>query len=119
MNQEQVFRDVDVGSVPAEAEKLKGEGYRMVQISGTPYEGSAELLYSFDKDLSMVNLRTSVPNGTHVGSITPSYWSAFIYENEIHDLFGVEFDGMVLDYKGNFFRTGQPAPWRKEAKGGE
>ncbi len=119
MSQEQVFRDTDIGSVKAEAAKLKEDGYRMVQICAIPQDGSAELIYSFDKDLAMVNLRLTVPNGTHVESITPSFWSAFIYENEVHDLFGVDFDGMVLDYKGNFFRTGQPTPWKKDVKEGE
>lgn len=115
MTQEQRFEDLAVETVPERAAELKREGWRMVQICGVPQTGGTELIYSFDKDFSLLNLRATVPSGTGVGSITPSYWAAFVYENEVHDLFGVEFDGMEMDYKGTFFRTGTPYPW-KEAR---
>ena len=28
------------------------------------------------------------------------YWNAFIYENEMHDLFGIQVRGMNIDFKG-------------------
>ncbi len=118
--QEQRFEDLEPADVPARAEGLRAEGYRMVQMCGITGEGSTELLYSFDRDHSLLNLRVRVLFGTAVGSITPTYWAAFVYENEIHDLFGVEFSDSRLDYKGNFFRTGTKTPWKgPEAKGAE
>ena len=35
-----------------------------------------------------------------------------MYENEVHDLFDVEFADSKLDYKGNFFRMSKKAPWK-------
>ena len=57
-----------------------------------------------------------VPFGTSVRSITPVYWAAFVYENEVHDLFGVEFEDSKLDYKGNFFRMSAKTPWKGPEK---
>lgn len=119
MRQEQTFEDVDLESVRGTAEQFKKDGYRMVQICGITGKGETELLYSFDKDTALRNLRVRVPFGSSVESITPSYWSAFVYENEIHDLFGVEFEGMEMDYKGNFFRVGQKTPWKGAEKEAE
>ena len=120
MSQEQRFVDLPPGDVPGEAARLKGEGYRMVQICGVTKQGETELIYSFDRGGDLVNYRVGVPFGTPVGSITPSYWAAFVYENEVHDLFGVEITGMRLDYKGNFFKTSVETPWKgPEAGGGE
>lgn len=117
MFQEQRFKKLSPEAVPGKAEELKAEGYRMVQICGITGEGSTELVYSFDKDHSLVNYNVTVPFGTVVKSITPTYWAAFVYENEIHDLFDVEFTDSKLDYKGNFFRMSQKTPWKgKEAE---
>ncbi len=120
MFQEQRFKKLSPEAVPGKAEELKAEGYRMVQICGITGEGSTELVYSFDKDHSLVNYNVTVPFGTVVKSITPTYWAAFVYENEIHDLFDVEFEDSQLDYKGNFFRTSTKTPWKgPEAKEAE
>lgn len=110
------FEKVAPEDIPKIAERMKSEGYRLIQICGVTKEGYTEVLYSFDKDFSMTNLMTDVPFGTKVGSVTPWYWAAFVYENEVHDLFGVEFTDSKLDYKGNFFRMSTKTPWKgKEA----
>lgn len=116
----QNFSTIPPGDIPAKAESLLAEGCRLVQICGITKEGYTQLLYSFDRDSQLENYKADVPFGTPVGSITPSYWAAFVYENEIHDLFGVEFTDSRLDYKGNFFRLSSTTPWkgaeRKEAE---
>ena len=55
-----------------------------------------------------------VKDGETVESITGSYWNAFVYENEVHDLFGIEFLHSALDFHGNFFKTAEPTPWKKK-----
>ena len=50
--------------------------------------------------------------GEEVESITGIYWPAFIYENEIHDLFGVKFNHSALDYQGGFFKISEETPWK-------
>ena len=113
MTQEQRFEEMGPDEIPGRAEGLKAEGYRMVQICAIAMDSATELIYSFDRDHSLLNLKAVVPFGMGVRSITPTYWAAFVYENEIHDLFGVEFEDSKLDYKGNFFRTGTETPWKR------
>ncbi|MDY5678741.1 MAG: NADH-quinone oxidoreductase subunit C [Candidatus Methanomethylophilaceae archaeon] len=114
MNQE--FKEIEYSEIPALAKRMLAGGYRMVQICGVTKEGENELVYSFDKDHEMVSYKVHVPFGTTIGSITPEYWAAFVYENEIHDLFGVEFTDSKLDYKGNFFRMSVKTPWKGAEK---
>ncbi|HXC63466.1 MAG TPA: NADH-quinone oxidoreductase subunit C, partial [bacterium] len=46
-------------------------------------------------------------------SITGSYLAAFIYENELQDLFGVKVEGLALDFKGNFYMKAKETPFIK------
>ena len=108
----QVFQEVDHSEIPSLAKRMRSEGYRMVQICGVTKKGETEMVYSFDRDHEMVCYKVHVPFGTSVGSITPEYWAAFVYENELHDLFGVEFTDSRLAYKGNFFRMSVTTPWK-------
>ena len=44
-----------------------------------------------------------VENGVAVPSITGVYPAAFVFENESHDLFGVSFEGISIDFGGEFY----------------
>jgi ech hydrogenase subunit D len=61
-------------------------------------------------------LRVRLPlENPRLPSISSFYWSAFLYENEMQDLFGVKVNGMVVDYRGKFYKTAVPTPYaRKE-----
>ena len=86
----------------------------MVQICGVVLDDETyEILYSFDKDHQLKTLRLDIKiDVDEVESITGIYWPAFIYENEIHDLFGVQFNHSQLDYQGTFFRIVEETPWK-------
>ena len=45
-----------------------------------------------------------------VPSITDRFIAAFVFENEIHDLFGVSVRDIAIDFGGNFYVTAQPSP---------
>lgn len=94
---------------------LKEKGYRLVQICCTQKE-KYEILYSFDKDFDLVNLKIILDeNNREIKSITNVYWNAFVYENEMHDLYGIKVKGINIDYKGNFYQTKVKWPFaRKE-----
>ena len=47
-----------------------------------------------------------------ISSITSIYEVAYLYENEIHDLYGIEIDMMNYDFNGKLFRTVIPTPFR-------
>ena len=83
-----------------------------MQISATQLPGSIELTYSFDLNSQLSNLRLSLPGeAPHLPSISSVYLCAVLYENEIHDLFGVQVAGMAIDFKGKFYRTAIKYPF--------
>ena len=74
-----------------------------------------ELNYSFDKDCNFVNLRITISSAdTEIPSVSHVYWSAFIYENEISDLYRIKIKDMAIDYKGNFYRTTVKYPFNPQ-----
>ncbi len=85
----------------AEVTKLKADGYRLVTMSSVEIDAeNMEILYHFDKDLKLTNLRLSLKKGGSVPSISGVLFTAFLVENEIRDQFGVSFEGLVVDYQG-------------------
>ncbi len=94
-------KDALFGKVAA----LAVDGYRLVKISCSTME-LLQIDYTLDKEYKLVNVRILIPfDGPELASVSGIYGNAFLYENEIHDLFGVKFHGLTLDYQGNFYRT--------------
>lgn len=111
MIEEQKIIDIEANGLKDKARELYDAGYRLVQISCTRLD-CFELQYSFDKEYSFLSLRVRVPlEESRLESISGIYQNAFIYENEINDLFGVKVEGMSVDYKGNFYRTKIKTPF--------
>lgn len=94
---------------------LKASGYRLGQLCASLVGDGIELLYSFDKDYVLKNLKVQLAQGEEVQSISGVYWPAFVYENEVHDLFGVKFRHLALDYEGGFYKLALPTPWNPAA----
>ena len=93
-------------------QEMREDGYRLVQIGCTPLEGF-QLDYSFDREGKFIDLRFTIPReDPELPSVTGIYLCAFTYENELHDLFGIEVTGIAIDYGGNFYRikTKPPLP---------
>ncbi len=81
-------------------------GARLAQIGATRLPEALELTYSFDVEGRLASYRIQVPAAAaRVPSITPIYWCAFLYENEMHDLFNLQVDGMAIDFKGELYHT--------------
>jgi ech hydrogenase subunit D len=93
---------------------LFAEGHRLVQISCTTLESSYELNYSFDKNYRFQNLRFTVTQDEEIQSISVIYPNAFLYENEIHDLFGLTIKNMTVDYHGTLYHTAIKTPYSIE-----
>jgi ech hydrogenase subunit D len=90
---------------------LRSSGYRLVQICSTTLADRYEMNYSFDKDLKFRNLRFTVMPGETIPSISLIYGNAFLYENEIHDLFGITIEHMTVDFHGTLYQTRIPSPF--------
>ncbi|MDO4545687.1 MAG: NADH-quinone oxidoreductase subunit C [Bacillota bacterium] len=119
VDNKQNFTPVSVSRLLTEVRDLKADGYRFCQACATMMGDKVEILYSFDKGHQLKNLRLTISQKEEVESITGEFWPAFIYENEMHDLFGVKFNHMALDYQGNFFKVAEPTPWNTEKEGKE
>lgn len=88
--------------------KLKVEGYRFVTLSCMQGdENTFVILYHFDKDFLLKHLRMHVPADGPLPSITSVYFAAFLVENEIQDLFGLRFRGLVVDYERTLYLDGE------------
>ncbi len=106
------IQDIQVSELLPKAQAMKSDGQRLVQICCTKLPDKLELQYSFDKDFAFTSLRVTLADtSTPVPSLSRLYGNAFHYENEVHDLFGIQVEGNVLDYKGNFYRTAVKTPF--------
>ena len=91
--------------------ELFADGYRLVQVGCTTLPTAYELTYSFDREYRFRNLRITVTPDEKVPSISVIYPNAFLYENEIHDLFGVVITHIAVDYRGTLYRTALSTPF--------
>jgi ech hydrogenase subunit D len=95
--------DLNSDTIITETKKLKDAGFRLVTLSSSDLGESIDLLYHLDNDLEMANLRVNVPKGKKTPSITSVYPCAVLVENEIKEHFGVDFDGLSLDFSGMLY----------------
>ncbi|OHD55745.1 MAG: hypothetical protein A2Y33_13980 [Spirochaetes bacterium GWF1_51_8] len=116
-------KEIALSEIFPASQKMKDDGYRLVQICCTSlaagsveHANALEMIYSFDKDLDLVNLKITIGANTEIGSISPIYPAAYLYENEVHDLFGVSIKDMTLDFKGNLYKTAIPCPMNPDFK---
>ncbi|NPV02035.1 MAG: NADH-quinone oxidoreductase subunit C [Brevinematales bacterium] len=117
MNAKIEVREIRLSLLIEETLIMKDAGYRLVQIGCTSlaagsveHANTLELFYSYDKNYDLVNLKVLIGKNAEIPSISGIYPAAYLYENEIHDLFGVFIKGMSLDFKGNLYKTAIPCP---------
>ena len=111
MSEPQEIGPVEKSDLLGIVAKLFAEGYRLVQIGCSTLPNAYELSYSFDREYRFRNLRFTVAPGEEVPSISVIYPGAFLYENEIHDLFGVVITHIAVDYRGTLYRTALSTPF--------
>ncbi len=123
---EQVFTEVPAPELLERVRSFKAQGWRFVQChaqraaEGAGDEqpaGAFDLTYTFsdDTDLRLANLRVHLGAGEGVASVSEIYPNAFMFENEMHDLFGVDVSGISIDYQGGFYHLHYPAPMARPA----
>lgn len=111
MSQDQI-EIITIDTLLDKVKAMRAQGRRLVQISATRLPDAVELTYSFDLDSRLANLRLLLPaDKPQLPSISSIYLCAVLYENEIHDLFGVQVDGIAIDFKGNFYKTAVKFPF--------
>lgn len=123
MSLEVQFLPLTLGDITQCAVMNKEEGNRLIQILCINTDDGIDIQYSYMKGDTIRNFTVKgVKKGTEVPSITPQYISAFVFENEAHDLFGVNVVGNLLDFGGKFYIISESEPMtvitpeQKEAK---
>jgi ech hydrogenase subunit D len=134
MTERQIVEEIPLALLLERVQLMHARGRRLAQICCTRLAGDHEVNYSFDRDPrrpaaagsaragtegaasaaepDFHTLRVRIPLvGGELPSISSFYWSAFLYENEIHDLFGVTVLGMAVDFHGSLYKTMEPAPY--------
>ncbi len=111
MKRYQEITIIDKGDLVGIVAGLYSEGYRLVQIGCSTLEDAYEITYSFDRHYIFTNLRITVAAGEEVESISVIYPGAFLYENEIYELFGVPIRHVAIDYLGTLYRTSIATPF--------
>lgn len=113
------FTNVALADVTRIVADFKSRGYGFVQLCASTLEDSCDLLYAFTDpeaaEPGMIGVVANVPDGVHVPSITEWYPAAFVFENETHDLFGIDFDGINIDFGGNFYTLSMDYPMNPRA----
>ncbi|MBC2889547.1 NADH-quinone oxidoreductase subunit C [Gordonibacter massiliensis (ex Traore et al. 2017)] len=111
MTLETTFVPLTVEGLPALAAAKKADGWRFVQILAVNTEEGIDLIYSFMKGNLLENCEIkAVQKDAVVPSITDQFLEAFVFENETHDLFGVNVQGIAIDFGGNFYALAQKEP---------
>ena len=93
------------------AHSRKADGWRFVQLMAVNTEEGIDLIYSFMKDGVLQNNKIEhVTKNDAVPSISDDFFAAFVFENEVHDLFGVDIRDIAIDFGGNFYALAQSEP---------
>jgi ech hydrogenase subunit D len=108
----QRIEEIPLQSLLERAQGMRAEGWRLAQACCTRLVADQEADYSFDREGALLTLRVRLPiRDAELPSISRFFPAAALYENEMHDLFGVSVKGMAVDYHGHLFTTMVPTPY--------
>ncbi|MDR1185430.1 MAG: hypothetical protein LBK67_11640 [Coriobacteriales bacterium] len=106
----QVFIDLAVPDLPGKVQEYADSGWRFVNLCGSTVEDGVELIYSFSNGEPFENLRLIAGPDDDIPSISDLYFNSFVFENEVHALFGTRITGIVIDFGDSFYATSVPTP---------
>ena len=105
--------EAPAGEAPA-GEAPAGEAAAVAALPmGGP--GVFEIAWGFARDREFETIREQIEAGTTVPSISEFFGAAFLYENEIRELFGINVTGIGVDLKGQLYKTSTRVPFSHAA----
>ncbi|NTU89471.1 MAG: NADH-quinone oxidoreductase subunit C [Actinobacteria bacterium] len=111
----QDFKTLPLDELIPLAQAKKDTDARFMNLHASTLDNAVDLTYSFTTDEEFTeNYHVIVGEGITVPSISSIFLAAFFYENEVHDLFGVDFEGIAIDFGGNFYQVSIEAPMKTE-----
>jgi ech hydrogenase subunit D len=94
---------VTVENLVDQAQRVRQAGARMVTATGLDEGDNHTVIYHFDIRGELSHLRLTVPKSTAIPSISSVFPGAFLIENEMKELIGINITGMSVDYGGRLF----------------
>lgn len=117
MSEEQAIQLIEQSEIVEQAKNMHKEGYRLIQLCCTKSATEMDIIYTYEKiSMECKNFKVNVNVGDELPSISDIFFGAFLYENEVHDLYGVKFKGMAVDFKGTFYETSVKYPFSADAE---
>lgn len=115
----QPTRPVSVGDLAAAVEAMAARHLRFVTATCLDMGETFDIYYHFADGVKLDNLLVTIPREAELPSITAVYLGAFLVENEMKELFGINVVDIAIDYKGRLFMTelDQPHPMAKVQSG--
>ena len=77
--------------------------------------GVFEIAWGFAKEGRFETIREQIVAGDQVPSISEFFGAAFLYENEIRELFGIDVTGIGVDLRGQLYKTATKVPFSHQA----
>lgn len=105
---------ISVGELLPTVIEKKAELWRLVQICCVYLKDSDtyELSYSFGNNkYKFITYRLVIRSDVEVPSITQIYRAAFLYENEMSELFGVKINQIAKNYHNRLYRIDEKTPF--------
>ena len=98
--------------ITIKAHSLRNKGARLSQICSVRTKGGYDLFYSYVLGDLFKNYKVSIAEDTEIESITAIFPNAFLYENEMSELFGIKIKYIALDYKNKLYDIAVETPFK-------
>lgn len=114
MKMEYLYEDngIDLKELLNVTYEMKENSYRLIQICCTSIKENYILNYSFGKNYDFVNYKITISINDEVPSISSMFKPAFLYENEMKDLFGIKINHINIDYDGHLYDLEKKTPYK-------
>ena len=101
-----------------ETQAMFDADYRLVTATCVDEIEQFRIIYSFDRETELVNLEVAIGKEDELPSISGVYLCAFLVENEIKELFGVNITDIAVDLGGHLYMIegADPHPMTRKAE---
>ncbi len=108
----QHYTDIELSELLELANKKHEQNYRFVQMLCVTTDKGIDALYTFMKgnDIENYTIKAINTETTSVPSISHLFLAAFPFENEAHDLFGLNVTDIAIDFMGDFYMVAMDKP---------
>ena len=72
-------------------------------------------VFENDRDATLATIREQVGPADVIPSVSAMFGAAFLYENEMRELFGLTVEGINLDLQGQLYKTATRVPFSHAA----